>query len=208
MSALPSLNPPFSGRQQQRDADTLAMHIFLATEMMLFGGLLLAILACRLLHPQSFIAASSRLDLVIGTANTGLLLTSSLFAALAVPAARDGKFRRCVAMLGAAALLGLGFLVLKGIEYHDDAVQGLLPRSAGMDGVASLFLSLYYISTALHALHVTIGIGLFGWLTLTLGRQLSKRGDAAIRVANVALYWHFVDVVWVFLFPALYLARS
>lgn len=193
----------------ERETNSLGMWIFLVSEVMLFGGLLTVYLVYRLLYPQAFTAGSSHLDVVLGTVNTAVLLTSSLTMATAVYAAQTGKNRLTRVLLAATALLGLVFLGIKGVEYWQEYQEQLIPGLnfawEGTDAAqAELFFALYFIMTGLHAIHLFIGIGLVG-VTPLWRRQRPFRSDPASLVEMVGLYWHFVDVVWVFLFPLLYL---
>jgi cytochrome c oxidase subunit 3 len=197
---------PFHRLARQREADRLGMLIFLASEVMLFGGIFCAAMALRVLHPQDYVAAAGKLQLWIGTANTAILLTASLFAALAVEAVRNGRAKWAGRALGAAAALGAAFLALKGYEYAGEYREGLMPHTAPAHfsgPVEHLFMNLYYIGTGLHGVHVATGIGLL--LFAALNRD-ARHDGAAVVVGNIALYWHLVDIVWIFLFPTLYLA--
>lgn len=202
---------PYDEARQQHEADTLGMYLFLASEIMLFGGLIAAILINRLRHPQEFAAASERMHLWIGAGNTVLLLTSSLLVALAVQAARAGRARRTSAWFAAAALLGLGFLALKALEYGLEYEAGLLPHLSWPTDFANpferLFMNLYLIATGLHALHLTIGIAMLCWYAWRLRRGRLAMPQRAVTVEMAGLYWHLVDVVWIVLYPLLYLAR-
>lgn len=209
----------FEDLQQQREAAELGMWLFLVTEVMFFGGLFLAYLIYRFWYPQEFIAGSRTMDLVLGTVNTGLLLTSSLTMALAVHAAECMQRKKLLLMLLATIVLGSGFLGIKAVEYYYKYEHQLIPF-AGLapdyshyppemaKGLATFF-NLYFLMTGVHALHMVIGIGVL--LTLCV---LAWRGDLlgtrAIVVHNTGLYWHFVDLIWVYLFPFFYLlaARS
>lgn len=200
------LHEPFPHRGRQREADRLGMMIFLASEVMLFGGIFAAALALRLEHPHDYVAAAHNLDLWLGTANTAVLLTSSLCAALAVEAAREGSPRWAARALWGAVLLGIAFLAIKAVEYAGEYREGLMPGTANAHfagRVEQLFMNLYFIGTGLHAVHVTIGIVLLATAALSAA---ARRDRHAILIGNVALYWHLVDVVWVFLYPTLYLA--
>ncbi len=205
------VHEPFRAGDQQRQADLFGTYVFLATELMLFGGLFAALFAIRTLHPEAFVAASKRLHLFIGAANTAVLLTSSLAVALAVRAARSGDGRRTARLAAGAALLGLAFLGLKGLEYgleyRDRMLPVLVDRPRFADPAEHLFMNLYMVATGLHAIHLTIGIVLMGGLALRIRRRALALPGRAVVVETLGLYWHLVDVVWVFLYPALYLAR-
>ncbi|WP_343715545.1 cytochrome c oxidase subunit 3 [Inquilinus sp.] len=202
------LREPFTDAAQQAAADRMGMFVFLGTEVMLFGGILAVALVDRIEHPDAVIAASSRLDLWLGAINTVVLLTSSLAMAIATVAARQGRRKATLAALLATAALGLAFLGLKGLEYAQDTAEGLIPVLAPpavpTDPAQALFLNLYLTATGLHAVHLTIGIGLVLWLA---GRIARRRPAQAMTAELTGLYWHFVDIVWVFLYPVLYLVR-
>lgn len=205
------LHEPFHDAAQQRDADMLGMYVFLASEIMLFGGLFAVAFVLRLLHPHEVVAASKQLHVYIGAINTAILLTSSLCVALALPAARGGARRWAALLLGGAALLGVAFLGLKAFEYSLEYRDGLLPgvndpgRFSGP--VEHLFMDLYLVATGLHAIHVTIGIALLTGLAWRIRQGWLPLPQRAVVVEMSGLYWHLVDVIWVFLYPVLYLAR-
>ncbi|MCA9972300.1 MAG: cytochrome c oxidase subunit 3 [Anaerolineales bacterium] len=193
----------------ERETNSLGMWIFLVSEVMLFGGLCTVYLVYRLRYPAAFAAGSQRLDTLLGTANTAVLLSSSLTMATAVYAAQAGKKRLMLVLLAATALLGVIFLGIKGFEYWQEYREQLIPNLNfiwdGADPLpARLFFTLYFVMTGLHALHLLIGIGLVG-ATPLLRRIRPFRDEPAAPVELAGLYWHFVDVVWVFLFPLLYL---
>ncbi|KTR83786.1 hypothetical protein NS277_07430 [Novosphingobium barchaimii] len=200
------LHEPFPTRARQRDADRLGMLIFLASEVMLFGGIFAAALALRLEHSVEYTAAAHHLKLWFGTANTALLLTSSLFAALAVEAAREGAPKWAARALWGAVALGLAFLAIKVAEYAGEYREGLMPWATNAQfgtRTEQLFMNLYFVATGLHAVHFIIGLALMG----IAARSSTARDDRhAVLIGNVALYWHVVDIVWVFLYPTLYLA--
>ncbi|MFV0624341.1 cytochrome c oxidase subunit 3 [Sphingomonas sp. ac-8] len=205
---MTELHEPFPRIERQRGADRLGMVIFLGSELMLFGGVFAAALALRLRHPDDYRQAAHHLKLWLGTANTAVLLTSSLFAALAVAAARAGRPKQAGRVLVVAVLLGLAFLGIKGAEYAGEYREGLMPGTAdaAFDGhFQQLFMNLYFVGTGLHALHVTIGIAL---MAVAAASRAARADREAVLFGNVALYWHFVDVVWVFLYPTLYLAGA
>ncbi|MBO9602764.1 MAG: cytochrome c oxidase subunit 3 [Novosphingobium sp.] len=197
---------PFHDTDRQEQADRLGMLVFLASEIMLFGGIFAATMALRIQHPQDYMKAASHLRLALGTANTAILLTSSLAAALAVEGARSGRSRWAARALAAACLLGTAFLAVKGYEYAGEYREGLMPGTAAAHfsgPLQRLFMDLYFLATGLHAFHVLTGIVLM--LTAALNRT-ALHDRRAVLIGNVALYWHLVDIVWIFLFPTLYLA--
>jgi cytochrome c oxidase subunit 3 len=211
MSEAAASLEPFGDRAQKVRADTLGMFVFLASEVMLFGGLFAAMGVYRIAHPLAAAQAAAHLNLWLGTANTAILLTSSLLVALAVLAATAGRRRPAAGCLLAAAALGVAFLVVKGFEYHAEYAEGLMPRIGPPSPLgqrpATLFVSLYFVSTALHAIHVGVGILLLGGTGLGVLRGRVRLPAGKTTVALMGLYWHLVDVIWIFLFPMLYLAR-
>ncbi len=200
---------PYVSLDQQHHADKLGMFVFLATEIMLFGGVFAAIFYLRLTHSEAFVAASRALHVWIGAANTAVLLSSSFAVALAVAFAREGAARHARNCLLAAVALGLAFLGLKAWEYASEYGEGLLPLNPASDlsDLHQLFMNVYLIATGLHAIHVTIGIGLLGFLVMGLGRGHLSLPRRAIVIEIGGLYWHLVDAIWVLLYPVLYLAR-
>lgn len=195
---------------QQRDTARFGMWVFLATEIMFFGGLFLAYTVYRFTYPQTFAEASRHLDDVFGGSNTAVLLFSSLIMALAVRAAVFGQKKLLVRLLLLTAFLGLVFMTIKGFEYRKDFIDHLVPganfqwHQANSRG-AELFFWLYFAMTGLHAIHVSVGICLMLVLAALAARGKFTGGNY-MPVEIVALYWHFVDLVWIFLFPLLYLA--
>jgi cytochrome c oxidase subunit 3 len=208
---MPEPQPAFQfvDLRQQHDVAQLGMWAFLATEVLFFGGLILVYCVYRTGHPGGFAEASRHTKIVICTANTTILLTSSFLVAWAVTLVKLRLGRVAGILLWAAALLGVVFLALKGIEYSQEYEEHLLPglgfAFAGPDAKAvRLFFSFYLVSTGLHALHIAIGIVALAATGLQAYRQhYSDRYHAPITV--VALYWHFVDVIWIFLFALIYL---
>jgi cytochrome c oxidase subunit 3 len=207
-----TLVEPYAAPQQQRQADFMGMYIFLGTETMLFGALFCLVFGYRTEHPQAAAEAARHLQLWIATANTAILLTSSLFVALAVLAARQGRRRTVVGCLAVALGLGAAFLALKGIEYTIDFRDGLAPLIGSPAPVrgrpAALFLDLYFVATGLHALHMSVGICLLAWALWRVQTFRTRVPDQAVVLEMSGLYWHFVDVVWVFVFPMFYLVRG
>lgn len=205
------LREPFRDATQQREADMMGMYVFLASEVMLFGGIFAVIFVVRVLHPREVVEASLRLHLFIGAANTAVLLTSSLAVALAVQAARAAWAGGAALLLAGAAALGIAFLGIKAVEYFEEYREGLLPGLSDPPHVSGpvehLFMDLYLVATGLHAIHVTVGVALLGGLAARLAWRRLRLPERAVVVETCGLYWHLVDVIWVFLYPALYLAR-
>ncbi|WP_431854925.1 cytochrome c oxidase subunit 3 [Azospirillum sp.] len=199
---------PFTGTDQREEADRLGMWLFLATEAMMFGALFFALTVVRLRVPDGVRLASGHLDKLLGTVNTGVLLTSSLLVALAVAAARQGRQERTAGLLAGAAGLGVVFLAIKATEYAREFREGLMPgpgfRLHDQPG-AELFFNLYYAATGLHAVHLTIGVLLMLGLSARVLGGWVRLPEHATTVELPGLYWHIVDIVWVFLYPALYL---
>jgi cytochrome c oxidase subunit 3 len=213
----PVLQPQFDDLEQQRDADRFGMWVFLATEVLVFGALFTGYAAYRSWYPVDFEAASARLNVLIGGLNTLVLLASSLTMALAVHAAARGQRRSLVLNLALTAVLGTTFMALKAVEYWTDYRDGLVPGTArfnpeewtSLDPPANparvqLFLLFYYLMTGLHAVHLTVGIGVVCWLIAEAARGAIPAERYAV-VEVTGLYWHFVDVIWIFLLPLLYL---
>ncbi|MEX2381706.1 MAG: cytochrome c oxidase subunit 3 family protein [Opitutales bacterium] len=199
----------FDDIEQQREADSLGMWTFLATEVMFFGGLFLAYILYRGAYPDVFAAAGHHMNVVAGAINTGVLLCSSLTMALAVHAAQAGRRKLLVGLLSGTWILGLLFLGIKAYEYHGKFTEQLVPGAAfhyegAPENLAELFFLLYFAMTGLHGLHVAIGIGVLLFLTARAWRNKISR-EKFMPVEIVGLYWHFVDIVWVFLFPLFYL---
>lgn len=200
----------FEDTEQQRLAAKLGMWLFLATEVMLFGGLFLGYTAYRYKYPQSFASGSEHLDILSGSLNTAVLIFSSFTMALAVTAAKRGQRARLVILLLATGLLGSLFLTIKGREYYEvyrehlAPLASFVPRPPGRE--LELFFLFYFLLTGLHALHMLIGLGLVMLMaSLALCNRISARYYTPVEV--VGLYWHFIDLVWIFLFPLLYLIK-
>lgn len=196
---------------EDMEVNHLGMWLFLSSEVLFFGALFTAYLVYRYLYPDAFAAASRELDLVLGTTNTVILLLSSFMMAMAVWAASLSKRRLLVFFLLATVVLGTVFLGIKGLEYSHKIEEGLYPargmavsESNQAEQPTRLFFSLYFIMTGLHALHMIIGVGMMLVLAVLSWRgRYHARQYAPVELA--ALYWHFVDIVWIFLFPLLYL---
>ncbi len=208
---MPEAQPAFqyATLHQQEEAAQLGLWTFLATEVLFFGGLILAYTVYRRGYAADFAAAGRETRIAIGAANTAILLTSSFLVAWAVAAVKLELGRLAAGLLAGAALLGGVFLLLKGYEYREEYREHLVPAvnftfEAAHARGAELFFILYFVLTGLHALHVAIGVVVL----LAIARQAS-RGAYSMRYhspATVAgLYWHFVDLVWIFLFALIYL---
>ncbi len=207
---ITALGHQFEDLEQQREAASLGMWLFLATEIMFFGGLFTAYTVYRMMYLPGFDVGSHLLNVRLGAVNTIVLLSSSLTMALAVRAAMLGKRRHLVAFLILTMLLGLTFVGVKlTFEWHHEYVEHLAPgldfdlNSPHAKG-AELFFVFYFTMTGVHALHMIIGVAVMAVLTWQAiqGRFTPERYNA---IEMAGLYWHFVDVVWIFLFPLLYL---
>jgi cytochrome c oxidase subunit 3 len=226
-----ALQHHFENMEQQREAGTLGMWVFLVTELMFFGGMFLAYTLYRSTYPAAFASASNHLDITLGALNTGVLILSSFTMAMAVYFTQVGKQRPQVICLALTLLLGLTFLGVKAKEYNDKYNDQLIPgrlipgrpfdpevqepghghdphKLTLLPGATKrqveLFYWIYFAMTGMHALHMIIGAGL---LTFLLIFSLKGRFDPEYHspVEVIGLYWHFVDIIWIFLFPLLYL---
>jgi cytochrome c oxidase subunit III len=199
----------FADLRQQHDVAQLGMWVLIATEVLFFGGLILAYAAYRIGYTEGFAQAAKRTQILIGATNTAVLLTSSFLVAWAVLVARLREGRFAGMLLWGAAALGVVFLVLKGIEYsieyRDHLVPGLNFAVPGPEaGAISLFFAFYFVATGLHAIHVAVGIVVLIVIGIRARQgEYSERYHSPITIAG--LYWHFVDVVWIFLFALIYL---
>ena len=205
-----ALREQFDTEAQQKDASTLGMWIFLITEVMFFGGLFLAYTVYRRLYPDIFALASSSLNVYIGAANTVVLLCSSFTMVMAVHAAQIGSRKLLILFLILTMLLGGVFLGVKAYEWNEKFEEHHVPgptfhlEGTTQQGQAQLFFSLYFAMTGVHALHMVIGVGIL--LTLVFQSYAGRYSAAYYTPVDMSgLYWHFVDVIWIFLFPLLYL---
>jgi len=202
----------FDTAEQQKEASTLGMWIFLVTEIMFFGGMFLAYTIYRSAYPEVFAVASSSLNVYIGAANTVVLLCSSLTMVLAVRAAQLGQRNGIVLFLILTLLLGGAFLGVKAYEWHEKFVEHHIPGpdfhfeglAADAQGHTQLFFSLYFAMTGLHALHMVVGVGMLIVL-IVWSRKGRYTAGYMTPVDLGGLYWHFVDIIWIYLFPLLYL---
>jgi cytochrome c oxidase subunit 3 len=199
----------FSDTVQQREAAKLGMWIFIVSELMLFGGLFVAYTIYRILYPEMFFNAHKELSLTLGTVNTAILITSSLTIALAIRFIQVGKRTRTIFFLFCTLALAAGFLFIKYLEYHHKFEVGQLPGKfytyTGVLGTnPHIFFSVYFLMTGLHALHI---IG--GMIVISLMVRRTIRNDFSSAYYTplelTGIYWHLVDIIWIFLFPLLYL---
>jgi cytochrome c oxidase subunit 3 len=208
-TSSPALAHHFADEAQQKEAATIGMWAFLATEILFFGGLFMAYTIYRWSYPAAFGLGSHELNVTLGTINTIVLICSSLTMALTVHAAQLSRQRAQVVFTIMTMVLGATFLVIKGFEYHHKWVDHLVPGPAfsfpgPLDRPVQLFFSLYFAMTGMHALHMIVGLGLLTWL-LIMAVKGRFSAEYHTPVENIGLYWHFVDIVWIFLFPMLYL---
>jgi cytochrome c oxidase subunit III len=199
----------FDTAEQQREAGTLGMWVFLATEILFFGGLFASYTIYRSKYPDEFALASRSLDLGLGTINTVVLICSSLTMAMAVYCSAAGKQKWIVPFLIFTIILGLAFLGIKSIEYYQKYAEHHIPgHGFHLEGTeahsAQIFFVLYFAMTGLHAVHMIIGIGIISTVAyLAWKGRFTPEYNTPVEVSG--LYWHFVDIIWIFLYPLLYL---
>ncbi len=207
--ALPAVHEQYQVATQQLAADRLGLWVFLASEAMLFGAVFFSLAVYHYIHPAAMHAATDQLDLSMGAVGTAVLLSSSTTMALAVKAAGEGRrWETLVALIG-TVVLGLAFEAIKVHDWFDEFGKGLYPPAGPPfplpQPAARLFFHLYFVSTGLHAVHLAVGILLVAGLVIM---QVSGRltlPERMVTVEMVGLYWQFVDIVWIFLYPTLYL---
>jgi cytochrome c oxidase subunit 3 len=214
----PALQHHFANMDQQRDAASLGMWLFLGTEIMFFGGMFLAYLVYRIWYFNEFAAGSRSLDLKLGTINTIVLICSSLTVALGVRAAQMGKRKLLIVLMLLTLVFGCTFLGIKGVEWYAKYTEHHIPGASFDAGDIArdypqipidqsheqIFFSLYFAMTGLHALHMIIGVGIFLFITYSAWKgKYTPAYHTPVEIAG--LYWHFVDIVWIYLFPLLYL---
>jgi cytochrome c oxidase subunit 3 len=207
----PTLQHHFTTPEQQFEAAKIGMWLFLVTEILLFGGLFVSFGLMQARHPAAFFAAHQHLDRILGFLNTVVLLVSSFTMVMAVHAAQTDRRKRLIVFLALTFLLAAVFLGVKYFEYSHKFHEGLLPGkfySHRGDTVPGqfLFFSFYFLMTGLHGVHILGGMGVILWLL-----RRAAKGDFSSRyytpVDLVGLYWHLVDLIWIYLFPLLYLIR-
>lgn len=211
----PVLGHHFDDIEQQRSTMRLGMWMFLVTELMFFGGVFVAYTAYRLWYPAAWHAGGTHLNVWIAFINSVLLLTGSLTITMAIHYAQLGRQNALVWCLALTCLMGIAFLGFKTAEYTQDYFEGLIPgahfNAEMFDGSGAsiehvqLFFSFYYCMTAIHVVHLIIGISLVAWLFLE-ARRGEITPDRFVKVEMISLYWHFVDLIWLFIVPLLYLA--
>ena len=206
---IPEVAAHFASLEVQHHAARLGMWLFLATEILLFAGLFVIYANYRFFFPEAFAQASRHLDLLMGTINTLVLITSSFTAAMAVHYAKEGKNKQVVVMFVLTILMACGFLVIKYFEYSHKIHEGQLPGPYyHYEGItlpgAPMYFTIYFLSTGLHAFHVIVGMIVLAWVTAKAMRnEFSYHNYTAVELGS--MYWHLVDLVWIFLFPMLYL---
>jgi cytochrome c oxidase subunit 3 len=194
-------------RNKDNTGSRIGMWLFLFTEILLFGGLFLLYAVFRSKHAVEFHKAAEDLNRTAGTINTIVLLTSSLAMALAIAAVREGKKHLSVIFQMLTVSLGCIFLILKYFEWSAKIGHGIYPNSPALLALAHgeiLFYGLYFVMTGLHGLHVIIGLGVLAFMLFSTLKGKINSSDF-VRLENSGLYWHFVDTVWVYLFPLFYL---
>jgi cytochrome c oxidase subunit III len=211
----------FVSMEQQKEAGMIGMWIFLVTEVMFFGGLFLAYTIYRTIYPEGFLYGSHLLNVTLGGTNTVVLIVSSLTMAMAVYYSQKGERKPLMGFLAITLVLGLLFLVIKYFEYsskiHDNlfpAASLYNPATTGPHGVPEalqqqvhVFLWIYFLMTGLHALHMIVGAGILTTLIIMARKgKFTKNYNSPVEISG--LYWHFVDIVWIFLFPLLYLTGA
>ena len=210
----PFLQHQFEDLGQQHEASTLGMWMFLSTEILFFGGILLAYWVYRLAYPAAWAVGASLQNRTLGAVNTFVLICSSLTMALAVREAQLGRRKGIIAFLILTLIFGGIFITIKGVEYHTHWEEGLFPGShftwnehPELASKVQLFMMFYWSLTGLHALHMVIGVGLLIWIISRAWRD-HFNPEYYSPVEVMGLYWHFVDIVWIFLFAFLYLIHA
>jgi cytochrome c oxidase subunit 3 len=199
----------FESLPKQSHAMRLGMWLFLGTEVLLFGALFVGYSMYRSLFPDGFADASHHLSKALGTVDTFILITSSFTMAMSIHWARHRKTQLATLALAITILFGLGFLAVHSYEYFRDVTEGALPgKFYHVEGPrplgASMFYTLYFIMTGLHSLHVLIGVSVLAWLAWRTHRgDFDVEYDTPLELGG--MYWHLVDLIWIFLYPLLYL---
>jgi cytochrome c oxidase subunit 3 len=193
--------------QRDRIGAKYGMWFFLFTEILFFGGMFLLYSIYRSKFPVEFHASAAEENLLLGSINTAVLLTSSLFMAVAISAVKKEKYRLSVLFQAATILMGLAFLGIKSVEWSEKFARGIYPNSPVLDKMSMgeiLFFGLYYVMTGIHGIHVFIGVCVIAFMVyFTLTGNITNENFS--KIENTGLYWHFVDIVWIYLFPLFYL---
>jgi cytochrome c oxidase subunit 3 len=198
---------PNSGHNRDAEASKMGMWLFLFTELLLFGGLFIVYMVYRSLNPDSFLLASFELDVALGTFNTVVLLVSSMTIAMSITAIQLGDAKKSILLLYTTLLLALVFLVVKYFEWSAKIHHGLFPGLDVYENLPpgeSLFFFLYFFMTGLHALHIIIGGIIIAVVIYRTKKGLVDK-DKYTLTENAGLYWHLVDLIWIYLFPLFYL---
>jgi cytochrome c oxidase subunit III len=208
----PTLHEQFEDLDKQAHAARFGMWAFLGSEVLLFAGLFALYAGYRTMYPADFAAAIARDNVAIGTGNTVILITSSFTVAMSLDVVRKGKPRSAAALLLFSIGLGVLFLILKGVEYGQHFHEGIYPGVAFRDPElasygARTFFTLYFLMTGLHAIHVGVGLVILLWLAWGSWRRLYGP-ESHTHVELGALYWHLIDILWIFLWPMLYLMHD
>lgn len=194
-------------KQRDRIGAKYGMWLFLFTEILFFGGMFLLYSVYRSKYPVEFHASAAEENLLLGSINTAVLLTSSLFIAVAISAVKKGNYRLSVILQGATILMGIVFLGIKAAEWSEKIARGIYPNSPVLDKMSMgeiLFFGLYYVMTGIHGIHVLIGVCVISFMVyFTLTGNITRENFS--KIENAGLYWHFVDIVWIYLFPLFYL---
>ena len=194
---------------QRAAVASIGMWFFIASEIMFFGGLLTSYAYLRGVYPEAFAVGAAKLSIPLGSLNTVILLISSFTMMLAVHYGEHGRASSTRRMLATTGVLGLVFLIVKGFEYYEKFQHHLVPGinfilPADAPAQLPLFMWLYFIMTAVHALHLLIGMAMLAYFAARVSTDGLSPG-VALRIETLGLYWHFVDIIWIFLFPLLYL---
>lgn len=185
----------------------LGMWLFLFTEILLFGGLFLLYAGYRFIYPDGFAAAAAELDVLLGCINTVILLTSSLTVVLAIVALQKNNKKLCLFFLWFTVVCGIVFLINKYFEWGAKFHHGIYPKGPALQEMSEgevMYFGLYYVMTGLHALHIIVGLAFIGFIMWQIKKNIITSTNFQ-RFENSGLYWHLVDIIWIFLFPLLYL---
>jgi len=185
----------------------MGMWLFLFTEILLFGGLFILYAGYRYIYPEGFAAAATELDVLLGTINTIILLTSSLTVVLAIVALQKNNKKLSLFFLWVTVICGLVFLVNKYFEWGAKFHHGIYPKGPALQEMSEgevMYFGLYYVMTGLHGLHIVIGLAFIGFVMWQIHKDVQTSTNFQ-KLENSGLYWHLVDIIWIFLFPLFYL---